>query len=226
MAVLGVLNQSKKIFGPGQVYLVARPAGGYTGGTDALRIADVKSLFYSDSATDACRTLIPSPYSDITATGIDVKLKQNPIEFDPNMGGKYKAGNGPSEVTVTWTYKDMDANKIMDAFSAVTGDTLTTVAATGVAGRKSVLIGRQGAPLEVAICVRFPVNTVSAGGVQEFQNIFVPYATITPEWELKVDKKELVTCKLTATGICDMSLIGTAAMPPICLTDDVTNPGL
>jgi len=225
MAVLGTLNQSKRISGPGQVYLVAYPTGGYTGGTDALKVTALKALFFSDSATDACRVLIPSIYSDIDASGIEVKLKQGSVEFDPNAGSKYKTSNAPSEVTVTWAYKDLDANKIIDAFSAVAGDTFTTAAAAGVAGRKTVILGRQSAPLYCAILIRYPSEIVSAGGVAEFRNIYIPYATVTPDWTIKIDKKSVSVCKVAATGICDWSLVGTAAMPPVALADDVTTAG-
>ena len=225
MAVLGTLNQSKKIVGPAQVYLAQYPSGGYVGGTDALRITNLKALFFSDSATDACRVLIPSIYSDISANGIEVKLKQTDITYDPNIGSKYNLSNGPSECTVSWEYKDVDSNKIIDAFSALAGDTVTTVAAAGVAGRKSVLIGRQSAPLVVAMLIRYPSEIVSAGGVAEFRNIYIPMANLSPDWTLKIDKKSATVVKLVATAICDMSLIGSQAMPPIALMDDVTTAG-
>jgi len=226
MAVVGTLNQSKKIVGPAQVYLVAYPTGGYTGASDAVRVTNVKSLFYSDAATDADRVLIPSIYSDIDAAGIEVKVKQDKVEYDPNMGGKYKVANSVSEVSVTWAYKDLDANKIIDAFSALTGDTFTTTAATGVAGRKTVMLGRQSVPLYVAMLIRYPSEIVSAGAVQEYRNIYIPYATITPDWTLKIDKKSAATVKMTAEAICDMTLIGSGPMPPVALTDDVTAAGL
>ena len=225
MAVVGTLNQSKKIAGPAMVYVVARPSGGYTGGTDALKVTNLKSQFFSDSATDACRVLTPSIYCDIEASGIEIKLKQNPIDYDPNSGSKYKAMNGPSECTVSWQFKDLDANKLIDAFSCLAGDTFTTAAATGVAGRKTVMLGRQGAPLEVAILVRYPSVITSVGSVAEFQNIYIPYAMMNPEWDIKLDKKSLATVKCVATAVCDMSLIGSQSMPPVALVDDITAAG-
>ena len=199
---------------------------GYQGGTDALRITALKSLFFADAATDADRVLIPSAYSDIDATGIEVKMKQNMIEYDPNMGVKYKLGNAPSEASITWNYKDADANKIIDAFSAITGDTVTTVAAANIAGRKTVLLGRQSTPLYVAILIRYPSEIMSAGGTPEFRNIYIPFASITPDWTIKIDKKSGAVCKVVANAICDMSLQGTQAMPPIAMADDVTASGL
>lgn len=225
MAVVGTLNQSKKIAGPAQVYMVARPSGGYTGADDTAKMKTLKALFFSDSATDACRVLTASVYSDLDASGIEVKLKQNAIEFDPNMGSKYKAMNAPSECSVTWSYKDMDANKIIDAFAALAGDTITTAAGTGVAGRKTIYVGRQGAPLEVAILVRYPSVYTSVGNVAEYQHIFIPYATVTPDWDIKLDKKNLAVVKMVATAVADMSLIGSQVMPPIALVDDITAAG-
>ena len=189
MAVMGTLNQSKKIAGPAQVYMVLRTAGGYTGADDTARMKSLKSLFFSDSATDACRVLTASVYSDLEASGIEIKLKQNSIEFDPNMGSKYKAMNAPSECSITWSYKDLDYNKILDAFSGIAGDAISTTASVGVAGRKTVYVGRQGAPIEVAILVRYPSVINSAGGVVEYQHIFIPYATVNPDWDIKLDKK-------------------------------------
>ena len=226
MAVLSTLNQSKKIAGVAQVYMVAYPTAGYTGGTDTLRMANLKSQFFTDSATDACRVLIPSVQFDLDATGVELKVKQTPIEYDPNAGSKYKAMNGPSEATVSWTFKDMDSNKIMDFFSGVSADLITTAAATGIAGRKTVYVGRQGSALTVAILIRYPANVTSAGGVVEYQNIFIPQATVTPDWTLKLDKKSLATCKVSATAICDWSLVGSAPIPPVALIDEVTSAGL
>ena len=193
---------------------------GYYGGTDALRVTNVKQQFYSDAATDADRLIIPSAYSEIDATGIEVRIHQNSVDYDPNMGGKYKVQNAPSECTVTWSYKDVDANKIIDAFSALTGDTFTTVASTGVAGRKTVVLGRQSAPLLCALLVRYPSEFTSAGSVAEYRNIYIPYATVTPDWTIKIDKKSAATVKMVANAICDYTLQGTQAMPPIALTDD------
>lgn len=225
MGVLGSLNQSRVIAGPAQVYLINYPAAGYTGGTDALKVTNLKSLFFSDSATDACRVLIPSVYADLDATGIELKFKQAPIKFSPNMGGDYKAANGPSELTVSWAFKDVDANKILDAFSAIAGDAFTTVAAAGVAGRKTIMIGRQGVPLKVAMLIRYPSTIQSASAVQEFENIYVPMANMEPNWDVKLDRKNVAVVKMTANAITDMSLIGTQAMPPIALWDQVTAPG-
>lgn len=225
MAVLGVLNQSRVIAGPAQVYLVAYPVAGYTGGTDALKVTSLKALFYSDSATDACRVLTPSVYSELDASGIELKFKQAPIKFSPNMGGDYKAANGPSELTVSWAFKDVDANKIIDAFSAITGDTFTTVAAVGVGGRKTVMIGRQGVPLKLAMLIRYPSVIQSAGSVQEYENIYVPMVNMEPSWDVKLDRKNVAVVKVTANAITDMSLIGAQAMPPIALWDQVTAPG-
>jgi len=308
MAVLGTFNQSKRIAGPAQIYLVAYPTGscsggtctltagspgvmtlvtpptfgavslgsqltatgvtgpttisalasgvlnqagstytltggstilestaeafttsgtpGYQGGTDALRITALKSLFYADAATDADRVLIPSIYSDIDATGIEVKIKQNMSEYDSNIYGKMKLVNTPSEGSISWSYKDLDANKLIDAFSAISADTVTTVAATGIANRKSILLGRQSTPLYCALLIRYPSEIMSAGGTSEFRNIYFPFVSITPDASLKIDKKSAAVLKVTANAICDMSLIGSQALPPIALTDDVQSAGL
>ena len=225
MAVLGVLNQSRVIAGPAQVYLVAYPAAGYVGATDAIKVTALKALFFSDSATDACRVLIPSAYAELDATGVELKFKQDPIKFSPNLGGDYKAANGPSELTISWAFKDVDANKIIDAFSAVAGDAFTTVAGIGIAGRKTVMIGRQGVPLKLAMLIRYPSTIISAAGVVEFENIYVPMANMDPTWDVKLDRKSVAVVKITATAITDMSLLGTQTMPPIALWDSVTAPG-
>ena len=217
MAVLGSVNQSRVVSGPAQVYLAAYPSSGYTGTTDAQKVTSLKALFYSDSATDACKVLIPSAYSDLEASGVELKFKQADISYDPNLGGKYKAASGPAELAVTWSFKDIDANKIIDAFSALAGDTFTTTAGVGIAGRKTVMLGRQGAPLKVAILVRYPSSSIAG----EFENIYVPMATLDPSWDIKLDKKSVAVCKLTANAINDMSLIGSQSMPPVALWDQV-----
>lgn len=223
MSVLGTLNQSKFIKGPAQVLIVAYPTGGYTGASDAAKVTQLKGLFYSDATTDACRVLTASPYSNISAKGVEVELKQAAQEYDPNMGGKYKVGNQPSEGSVSWEFADIDANKLMDVFSALTADVFTTVAGSGVAGRKTVMLGRQNAPLYVALCVRFADGTVSPTGVSEFRNIYVPFGVIEgSDVKLTIDKKGPSVLKIKVTAICDMTLQGSQAMPPVMLTDDIT----
>ena len=225
MAVLGVLNQSRVIAGPAQVYLAAYPVGGYVGATDAIKVTALKALFFSDSATDACRVLIPTAYSELDASGVNLKFKQPPIKFSPNLGGDYKAANGPSELTVEWTFKDVDANKIIDAFSAVAGDAFTTVAGIGIGGRKTVMIGRQGIPLKLAMLIRYPSTIISAAGVVEFENIYVPMVNMEPNWDVKLDRKNVAVVKVLATAITDLSLMGSQPLPPIALWDSVTAPG-
>lgn len=221
--VLGSVAQAKRLTGPAQVYLAAYPEGGYTGATDEDRIKAVKALFFTDAASDACRVLKVSPYSDLDATGVECKVKQDSIEFDPNLGAKYKLANGPIEASFTWSFKDLDANKLIDMFSAVADDTFTTEAGPTIAGRKTVILGRNSQPLFVAVLLRYPSEKQSPGGVQEFRNVYLPFASITPDWTLKIDKKSAAVCKVTATAIGDMSLIGGGAYPPSILMDDVTD---
>lgn len=216
MAVLGALNQSKVVAGPATVHLAAYPTGGYTGASEALKITALKTLFFAGG--DSSTTPTPSVYADLDASGVEVKIKTDEVKFSPNAGGDYKAANGPTTATVTFTYKDMDASHIMDAFSCVSGDLTTVAAASGVAGKKTVVIGRAGTPLKVAILIRYPSSIVAGA----FDHIYVPMATISPDWTLKLDKKNVSVCKLQADSINDWSLVGSFALPPAVLVEEVT----
>ncbi len=222
MALLGVLAQSKKIVGPAQVFLVLYPSGGYTGASDALKVTNLKSLFFSDSATDACRVLIPSQWADLDATGVEIKMKSNPVEFDPNNGSKYTMAYGPAECDVSWTFHDADANHFIDMWSALTGDTFTTAPGASIGGRTSVLLGRQSVPIQVAIMIRYPIGIISPGGVSEYGYIILPNCTINPELQLKVDKKAAATCKVNPKVINEQTLQGSQPVAPFALISEVT----
>jgi hypothetical protein len=222
MSVVGTLNQSFKIVGPAQVYLVAYPSGGYTGASDALKVTNLKSQFFSDAATDADRVLIPSPWADLDATGVDIEMKSTPIQFDPNNGSKYTMAYGPASCTVSFTFHDADANHMIDSFSALSSDTFTTSAGASIAGRKTVILGRQSAPLQVAMLIRYPSGIISPTGVNEYANIYIPNATLNPDFKLKIDKKSAVTCSVKAEVINEQTLQGTMPLAPFCLTDQVT----
>ena len=217
---LGSINQSKKIQGPANVFLVPYPVGGYTGATDALRMTNILSQFFSDSATGACRALVPSVYSEIDAKGVEVTLKQAKLEFD-SQNGKYPTGNAPTEASVSWSFKDIDAAKLCDIFSAITGDTISTAAAAGVAGRKIIFGGRQSTCNTFALMVRYVSEIATPQGGSEYRHFFLPFAAIQADVKLVIDKKGPSVIKVTAMGIPDYSLQGGQPWPPTFLTDDV-----
>lgn len=220
--VLGVLNQSIKIVGPAQVYLVPYPVGGYTGASDALKVTALKALFFSDSATDACRVVTPSAWADLDATGVEVKMKSAPIEYDPNNGSKYTMAYGPAGCDASWTFHDADANHMIDMWSALSGDTFTTAPGASIGGRTSVLLGRQSVPLQVAIMIRYAANIISPTGVNEYNYILIPNATINPDLQVKIDKKNAASCKVNPHAINEASLQGTQPMAPFALISQVT----
>jgi hypothetical protein len=195
---------------------------GYQGGTDALKITALKSLFFSDAATDADRVLIPNAWADLDATGVEINMKSNPVEFDPNNGSKYTMAYGPAACDVSWTFHDVDANHMIDMWSALSGDTFTTAPGASIGGRTTVLLGRQSAPLQVAIMIRYPSGVISPGGVNEYDYIIVPNATINPELKLKVDKKNAATAKVNPHAINEQSLQGTQPLAPFALISQNT----
>jgi hypothetical protein len=220
---LATMLQSKRIVGPAQVYLVTYPTGGYTGGSDALKLTALKALFFSDSATDACRLVTPSAYSDMDASGVQIKLKQGSVEFDSNLAGKYKLSSGPTEGSVTFQFKDLDSLHMIDAFSALTGDIFTTAAGASIAGRKTVRLGSQTNPLFVAAMIRYTSELNVVGGTApEYNYILCPYCSMSPDLDIKIDKKSAATAKIQLELICDYSLQGTAPIPPIAYISEVT----
>jgi hypothetical protein len=204
---------------------------GYWGASDAARVTALKSLFYADATTDADRVLIPNAWAALEAgTGVSIDIKSSPIEYDDNLLGKVTRAYGVLSGTIEAKFRDIDANHMIDLWSCNSvSDTFTTAAGASIAGRKTVMVGRQSQPLVVAMLVRVPSQTLSPvlnPSIQEFQNIYFPYVTLNPEMKLDIVRNKVATASIKAMPVPDASLQGSAALPPLYLSDQVTGGAL
>lgn len=179
---------------PGQLYLALPPADGtVTGAADlAAQIELFYTLFYSAPIT--ARWVIGSnlPWASLSADGLKAKLKQVPIEVDPNDGPKYTIGYQHLEASAEITINDLSAEKLAEMMSVAALAITTTAAGASIAGRKTVAMGGESAPILYTAMYRYPSKKVA----NEFDHVMIPYCTFEVDTDYELSKKAVRSAKL------------------------------
>jgi len=192
MALTSINGNFEKV-GTGQLYLVAAPSADPGAGTLSSTSEGYYGLFYTTPADKKTLKGGVLPYCSLTADGVAQKITPSVVEFDHNNGPKTKKLAGIEEASVEFSFFDVDANHLKDAFGLAAGDLLAIAAGAGVAGRKIAAIGANVNYTNVAALYRMP--SVQVPG--EFDHFLWPLANITPELDVKMNKKDAYTVKMT-----------------------------
>jgi len=183
---------------PGQLYLAAPPSdGSVTGAADlAAQIELFYTLFYSAPITS--RWVIGSnlPWASLSADGFKAKLKQVPIEYDPNDGPKYTIGYQHLEASAEITIGDVSAEKLAEMMSVAALAIQTTAAGAAIAARKTVAMGGESAPTLYTAMYRYPSRKVA----NEFDHVMIPYCTFNVDTDYELSKKSVRAAKVTITA--------------------------
>jgi len=180
---------------PGQLYLAAPPTDvSVTGAADlAAQIELFYTLFYSAPIT--ARWVIGSnlPWASLSADGLKGKLKQVPIECDPNDGPKYTVGFQHLEASAEITINDLSSEKLAEIMSVAALAIQTTGPGAAIAARKTVAMGGESAPTLYTAMYRYPSKKVA----NEFDHVMIPYCTFEVDTDYELSKKSLRCAKLT-----------------------------
>ena len=177
---------------PGQLFLAAAPSS-VTGANLLAKIETLFSLFYSGTAGSRKTLTVSTPWAALTADGFKAKLKQVPVEFDPNDGPKYAISFQHLEATAEVTVGDLSAAKLAEVMSTTANAIMTTAAATGVAGRTTVGAGGEAYPTLYTGMYRYPSRKVSG----EFDHVLIPFLTWELDTDYELSKKAVRQAKLT-----------------------------
>jgi len=202
---LATINQSCKIVGSSmELYLFPYPSGGYTGGLAGALTAMYTNLY----TTPASKTgVIGSQWALLDGSGVSFKYKADVIDADTNALGKVPAGYGPPEITVDGQLIDINADHIYDIFSSTSGEEVATTASSTVYGSKAVAIGSARRVQYLCGIIRWLSPTVTSGPVTAWDHILLPCLTITPEVDLKLNRKDNTVAKFTFRVLPDLTIL-------------------
>ena len=168
-----------------------------------LRLIEVYKLFYADGTARKALKAGVKPYANIDADGVSSKVKANPVEVDPNSGSKHTIGYSDFETSIEFPILDLDVAHWSDILGARAEDLVSTAAATGVAGRSTVLFGAQKVPTKVVALLRMPSVLVPG----EYDNKLFFRAAMTVDAEEKFQKKNATNAKITLSCQNDVFMV-------------------
>ncbi len=181
---------------------LASPTG-VAANDNPLRLIEYYKLFYSDGSARKALKAGVVPYANIDGEGVTVKTKANPIEVDPNSGSKHTIGYADFESSIEFPILDGDADHWKDIIGARAEDIISTAAASGVAGRKTVLWGAQKMPLRVVALLRMPSILVPG----EYDNRLYFRNVMTLDADEKFNKKSAVNMKIVLSPQNDVFMV-------------------
>lgn len=215
MAILGTIDRLREITRPGHLFLAPAPTSD-PGGTNTLRLNALFGYFYT--AGDTRKALTASPWCNLSSDGVKVKVKENVVENETNESAKHTVGRQDIEADLEFKFFDVDVNHLADALGAKTDEIITLAAATGKAGRKQLLVGGQRTLSKYTILYKTP----SPNFAGEFDNFLFFRAVIIVEWELALNKKDVVNVTLKASILPDAYIVNADGFPELFAVDEVT----
>lgn len=220
---IATINQNFEIPGYAQVFLVAYPVSGYTGASQDEKIEAAYELFYTDGTIRKGVTKV-SEFANLNENGLGCKFKALTVETNPNGGSKHPIAFQNFEAELEGTFYDVDVNHLKDIFSAGSGAVKTTTAATGTAGRSTLLVGGQKRLTKYAMLVRLQSGNGVAG---EFDHYLFPRIVFDVDSDFKFTKKDALEMKFKATALYDNTFIDPDTQAPVlCFIDTVTAPAV
>lgn len=216
---LATINQNFEKIGKVELFLAEYPVAGYTGATLTDKIENVYELFYSDGTARKALKAGTYVWGNINEGGVALKFKGNTVENDTMLGSKHPVGYSSFSAELEGSINDVDANHMKDIISALSGSVLTTTAATGIAGRTTIMIGGQQALKKYALLLR-SVNPSITG---EFDNYLFPRVVMDLDSDLKFEKGKVLELKFKITALYDQTFLDPdTGLPAIGFMDTVT----
>lgn len=214
---LTVQNSNFQKVGAGQLYLAAAPSSNPGGVTPTLlQVSDgYYGLFFDVPANKKVLKAGIEPYCNLTADGLSQKVTPATVEFDYNNGPKTKMLAGIDEASVEFSFYDGDTAHMADVFGLAAGDLLAIAAGAGKAGRKIACIGANANYNNVVALFR--MQSVLVPG--EYDHFLWPLASIIPEIDVKLSKKDAFQIKTTLSLRPSPYALNAAGNGVICMAD-------
>lgn len=211
MSLYGTMNTNIERNSRGFLYLLPVPATLPTGASLQAKIQAYFDLFISVTGWDELDASI-LPYANITADGLQAKFKQNQIIGESNAQAKHPIGIEDLEATADFTIIDVDPKKFADLFSLDTDEFLSIAASSSAPGYDIAALGGQTVPRRYIAMWRAADGVVPG----EYEMFLWPRVTISPDTELKLNKKDRVEGKFTLTAEEDFNVLNARGFPEKC----------
>ena len=211
---LPAVNTKFKRVGVGQLYLAVAP----TTATDA---EDYYAVFFGAGGAAAKKTLTGGVVPFANLTDFSVKIKPSTVDFDPLAGTKTKVETGIEEATAEFSFYDLDPAHLNFMYGAAAADLITEAAATGVAGRKTALIGPGGNQESYVAMFRMPSPIEG-----EFSHYLLTNCSLVSELDLKFDKKSALQGKITLQLDVSPFLFNSKGFGVVMISDDPSTPAI
>jgi len=216
------INDTFEVPGAGvQAFLFGYPSGGYTGGTLALKLANIMTNIYTDGTK--LTPLTASQWAAFDSNGLQVAAKGVAIEVEKLTGPKHPIGFACFEADITGTFIDVDQAHMRDITSATTGEELTVAAGTGQYGYKSTLVGSQKNIRQFGMILRVPSVVVTTGTVVAYDHYVFPKVVCVPELDIKFSKKDPLSAKVKFTALTDSTIVSPDSAQPVLYIHMVAN---
>ena len=220
---LSTVNRSFEKIGRGEFYLAALPAASVFSScaTQADYVKKYFEQFYTTGTGDTLKALTAGvkPYASLTSDGLKVKVKQNPIDSDPNSGPKHTVGIQDTEITFEMGIIDLTPQKLAELASCSTEELIAQAAATGKAGRSQVMVGGQSILTPYVGMYRMPSTLVPG----EFDHILMPRINVVLDTDFDFNKKSVLSCKVKGTCLQEAYGLVNAAGFPEQMIYDIAN---
>jgi hypothetical protein len=179
----------------GMLYLLPTPTTVVATTTPGI-VKELFENFYVDG--DIRQVLKPTskPWARLDANGFKAKIEQKPIKVNPNDGPEFICNYEDIGYTAESMLLDVDADKLADILSAVSGQILTTVKSATQAGRTTILGGGQTNLNRYIALYRF--ESRQAPG--EFRNVLIPACTLLADGDTEYSKTKARTLKVKITA--------------------------
>ena len=219
MPILGTIDRLKELTRPGHLFLAPAPTAD-PGASNTARLTAMYQYFYT--AGDTRKALTASPWCNLSAEGVKVKVKENTVENETNETGKHTVARQDIEADLEWTFFDVDVNHLADALGASADEIITRAAASGKAARKELLVGGQRVLQKYTLMYKTP----SLNYAGEFDNFLFFRCIISVDWELMLNKKDVLKVTLKASLLPDPYIVNSNGFPEMFALDEVTGAAL
>lgn len=159
--------------------------------------------FYEDPTICKALNRLLTPWAQLTAEGFKPKFEQQGIDVDPYDGPKFTLAAQDTLVSGEFTFLDVNADHLQDAFSTPGGAIASIAAATGKAARTRVGQGAERVLNKYALCYRMP--SVKYPG--EYDHLVIPRTTLVVKADPSFTKSKAFDLKIGFSAQAEPSLL-------------------
>lgn len=220
---LANINTNYTIPGYAQLYLAEYPVAGYTGDTTADKVDAAYELFYTDGAARKALKTGVYEWGFLSGDGLSVKIKGEPVKVKANGMGEYPIAYANFSAELEGAIFDCNSAHVKDMFGVESGDIITTAAASGIAGRETLLIGGQ-----KLIKTYVAMARLQSPVTGEFEHYFFPRVKMSAEdVELAMKDAEVIKMKFKLTAFADSAFpSAVTGAPNVLFVDNVKSAAL